>query len=294
MPKHAERIECAAHAKLNLALNIIPERSDRGYFKVDFLNISISLHDTVHITRLKDHTVLVNEPVVDGGENIAFEAARLMFRRFGLPGGVSIEITKRIPPRAGLGGGSSDAAAVMRGIMKLHGIRTSHRERMELAEAIGMDVCYCITGGLCRIGGIGNVVERIDAPFFPVHLLVAVPAQKKPSTGWAYSLLRTDEMGKNRASTGELIREMRSTDKKNIARFLHNDFERPIASAFPVVGEMKNLMKKHGALNTLLAGSGLSVFGVFDDEETCRSAQKNISAFDVLCFAAHTVDNSDS
>lgn len=294
MVEHAEQIECTAYAKLNLALNIIPERGDRGYFKVDFLNTSISLHDTVHITRLEEHTVLVNEPVVDSGENIALQAARLMFRRFGLEGGVSIDITKRIPPRAGLGGGSSDAAAVMRGIMKLYGIRTSHAERIELAEAMGMDVCYCITGGLCRIGGIGNVVELIDAPFFPIHLLVAVPAQKKPSTGWAYSLLRAGVMGKNLSSTGELIREMRSADKKNIARFLHNDFEWPIAHAFPVVSEIKNLMKKHGALNTLLAGSGLSVFGIFDDEETCRKAQKQISALDFLCFAAHTVDNRDS
>jgi len=294
MQEHAEQIEFAAHAKLNLSLNVLPERGEHGYYIVDFLNTSISLHDTVRVTLIEDHTVLINEPMVDGGKNIALSAARLMFHRFGLPGGVSIEITKRIPPRAGLGGGSSDAAAVMRGIMKLHGISTSHAERMELAEAIGMDVCYCITGGLCRIGEIGNVVEKIDAPFFPIHLLVAVPAQQKPSTGWAYSLLRTDEIGKNRASTGALIREMRSADKKNIARFLHNDFERPMARAFPIVGEMKNLMKRHGALNTLLAGSGLSVFGIFDDEETCLSAQKRISSPDFLCFAARTVDNSFS
>jgi 4-diphosphocytidyl-2-C-methyl-D-erythritol kinase len=294
MRNHAGYVECDAHAKLNLALNIIPERSDRGYFNVDFLNISISLHDTVRITPLRERKFLINDPVVDGGENIALKAARLVFQHYGLSGGISIDITKRIPPRSGLGGGSSDAAAVMRGIMKLHGIESSHGERIELAQNIGMDVCYCITGGLCKIGGIGNVVERVHASFFPIHLLVAVPAKKKPSTGWAYSLLREEEIGKNRGSTLHLIREMQLKNVKNIAHYLHNDFEKPVSRAFPVIRELKDLMKAHGALNSLLAGSGLGVFGIFFDEKTCRKAEKTISDLDYFCVPAHTVQNDES
>ncbi len=294
MSNHAWYVECNAHAKLNLALNIIPERSDRGYFKVDFLNTSISLHDTVRITPLREREFLINEPVVDGGENIALEAARLVFQHYELSGGVSIDVTKRIPPRSGLGGGSSDAAAVMRGIMKLHGIKSSHAERMRLAQTVGMDVCYCITGGLCRIGGIGNVVERVHASFFPIHLLVAVPAQKKPSTGWAYSLLREEEIGNNRESTVHLIREMQLKNIKNIAHYLHNDFEKPVSQSFPVIRELKDLMKAHGALNALLAGSGLGVFGIFADEKTCRKVEKKISDLDYFCVPARTVQNDES
>jgi 4-diphosphocytidyl-2-C-methyl-D-erythritol kinase len=137
-----ENMILTAHAKINLSLNLFPQRGKGGYFKVRFLNTQVTLSDTVIISKTADKSILINEPRIDESENIAYRAAQLMFRHFNLSGGVSISIKKRIPLKAGLGGGSCDAGAVINGISKLFGLDISESQKISLAEKLGMDVCY--------------------------------------------------------------------------------------------------------------------------------------------------------
>lgn len=288
-----ENISLKAHAKLNLSLNILPEIGEGGYYRVKFLNTSISIFDSVTIRRLKKQVVRINEMRIDNAENIAYRAARIMFDKFDLPGGVSINIVKAIPARAGLGGGSTDAAAVINGLSTLFNLRFGNEERLALAVKIGMDVCYCVTGGLCEIGGVGEAVKRLPLNPPDLHLLIATPSVKKPSTSWAYSTIKSGEIGKCTGKMDNLIRAIREKNPYKIASNVHNDFEKPVQRDYPVTGDLKKLMIKNGAMNTLLAGSGLSVFGIFKKEQDIIASKLELEKNNVECRVARTVDNRE-
>ncbi|HEB31372.1 MAG TPA: 4-(cytidine 5'-diphospho)-2-C-methyl-D-erythritol kinase [Spirochaetes bacterium] len=286
-----ENISLKAHAKLNLSLNILPELGKGGYYRVKFLNTGISIFDSVTIHRLKRQIVRINEIRIDNEENIAYRAAKLMFDKFDLPGGVSIDITKSIPARAGLGGGSTDAAAVINGFSTLFDLRLGNAERLALARKIGMDVCYCVTGGLCEIGGVGETVKRLPLKPPDLHLLIATPHVKKPSTSWAYSTIKSGETGKYTEKMDNLIRAIREKNPYKIVSNIHNDFEKPVQRDYPVTGDLKKLMIENGAMNALLAGSGLSVFGIFKKEQDIIASKRELEKNNVECRIARTVDD---
>jgi len=158
-----------AYAKINLSLNLFPQRGEGGYYRVRFLNTQVSLSDTVIISKTPDKSILINEPRIDERENIAYRAAKLMFAHFDLPGGVSIAIKKHIPLKAGLGGGSCDAGAVINGIVNLFGLDISISEKLILVKELGMDVCYCAVGGLCKVCHkfVDNRFRRQRAMYLP-------------------------------------------------------------------------------------------------------------------------------
>ncbi len=280
-----------AYAKLNLSLNLLPELGERGYYNVQFINTQISLSDTVNISKLKQKSILINVPEITRDKNIAYRAARLLFDSCRLPGGISINILKKIPLRAGLGGGSCDAACVINGLEKLFDLNLARDRKLLFAKELGMDVCYCIIGGLCRIGGVGDVVQRLQYKMPVLNLLIATPNIKKPSTAWAYSVVNERDIGKNAEKIEQLIDAIRKRDIELIASNMHNDFEKPIQRYYPVTEEIKETMLKNGALNTLLAGSGLSVFGIFKDMEYIFKAKSNLEKRGFDCYIAQTIDN---
>jgi 4-diphosphocytidyl-2-C-methyl-D-erythritol kinase len=286
-----EDISLKAHAKLNLSLNILPELGEGGYFRVRFLNTGISIFDSVTIRRFDRQVVRINEMRIDNEENIAYKAAKLMFDKYDLPGGVSIDITKSIPARAGLGSGSTDAAAVINGLSVLFGLRIGDDDRLALARKIGMDVCYCVTGGLCEIGGVGETVNKLSLKPPDLHLLIATPPVKKPSTSWAYSTIKSGETGKCTEKMDNLIRAIREKNPYKIASNIHNDFEKPVQRDYPVTGDLKKLMIKNGAMNALLAGSGLSVFGIFKEEKDIIASKLELEKNNIECCIARTVDD---
>lgn len=287
-----DRVALKAYAKLNLSLNILPERGERGYYRVQFLNTQVSLYDSVSIHKLKRKSILINEPTIDNEKNIAYKAAKLMFDTFDLTDGLSIKISKCIPARAGLGGGSSDAAAVMNGLSVLFSLSLNEDKRISMAKKIGMDVCYCITGGLCRIGGIGDSVQRLPCRLPVLSLLIATPHVKKPSTGWAYSKIDVRKTGKYLKKLKNLIKGIEKQDLKEISSNIHNDFEKPIQRHYPVTKQLKDGMIKYGALNAMLAGSGLSVFGIFKNDQDILRAKTELERNGAACCIVHTVDGS--
>ena len=280
-----DRIRLEARAKLNLSLNVLPETGQHGYYRVLFLNVQAALADSVELERLPEPGFAINAESVDGKENIALKAARLMFVEYGLPGGLAITLEKAIPSRAGLGGGSSDAAAVINGINDLFGLSLALEQRVRLAQGLGMDVCYCVVGGVCTVEGVGDVITPHPYPSPALDLLIATPPVRKPSTAWAYSVLDPSSIGRSLAKLDGLMEGIRERDPVGIARGLHNDFQAPVERHYPVTREIRERMRVKGALGVILAGSGLSVFGIFESEGACRSVKEELEGEGVECSA---------
>jgi 4-diphosphocytidyl-2-C-methyl-D-erythritol kinase len=282
------RNSLVARAKLNLSLNVFPERGERGYYRVRFLNTQLLLADTVEVRKTGEPTLLVNNRQVDGGENIALRAARLMFETYGLPGGLAIRLRKRVPPRAGLGGGSADAAAVINGVERLFGLSLKLEEKIGLGKELGMDVCYCVAGGLAVVEGIGDVIRPLRLPAPELNILVATPAERKSSTAWAYSILDPASIGNAEKKLDLLIEGISRGSPREIARGIHNDFQEPIERRFPVTRAVRECLLGHGALNAMLAGSGLSVFGIFERAAGMRRAKRELAAKGIECRCTKT------
>ena len=284
-----DSITVQSPAKLNLSLNLIPPRDSNGFFRVLFLNTAVTLYDTVRISRTEEKTVRIDETEIEHSENIARTAARLILDRFDPPSGVSITIEKNIPLRAGLGGGSADAAAVINGMDTLFGLEMEPSEKLEIARRLGMDVCYCVIGGLCRVEGTGERVQNTGFTLPALDLLVATPAERKPSTEWAYSLIDDRYTGLALGKFDLLLDAVSRSDKRGIAFNLHNDFERPVSACYPWLGQIAERMRRLGARKTLLAGSGLSLIGVFETRDEARLASERLFSADLFCAAVRTL-----
>jgi len=280
-----------AYAKLNLSLNLIPGRDAGGFFNVRFINTLVSLYDRVSISKNDSGIISVEQfPPMETRENIAYRAAEEMFRSYRLEGGIRIKIVKRIPVRAGLGGGSCDAASVISGIERLYALSLTDKEKISMARKLGMDVCYCVVGGICRITGAGDGITPIPSARLKIkNILIAVPDEKKPSTAWAYSVVDEKEIGKNMQKYERLLEGLNKADVALVAENIWNDFERPVSRHYPVVVEIKKLMLENGALNATLAGSGLSVFGIFPDKKSLKNAGRRLEKTGIRCFDVSTV-----
>ncbi len=277
-----------AYAKLNLSLNLFPELTDRGYYRVLFINTQATLHDDV-IIRQSTEGIIINDIFIDGTANLALSAAQSVIKRYQISGGIRIDIKKHIPVRAGLGGGSADAAAVINGLSLLFGLDMSMEDRTALAGKLGMDVCYCVVGGLCSVEGGGDRVIKLLFETPAIDILIAVPPETKPSTAWAYSILKKEEMGKGREKVPVLLDALAQRDIPAIARNLHNDFQGPIERHYPVTGLLRKKMLESGALGALLAGSGLAVFGIFDNPAAMKDARAELEKEGARCIATHTL-----
>jgi 4-diphosphocytidyl-2-C-methyl-D-erythritol kinase len=267
-----KNIKLRAPAKLNLSLNLLPRRGGRGFFQVRFINVQIELHDLVALSTSPGGSGVTLNGEQAPGDDLACRATVLVADSYGIRERIHIGLEKRIPVRAGLGGGSADAAAVINGMDALFSLGIPDRERVSLAGRLGMDVCYCVIGGLCAVGGIGDRVKRLSPSPPPLDLLIAIPRARKPSTAWAYRTVDPAGIGKELEKIDELLLGVRTGDAERIAVNLHNDFEPSVGAHFPLVRRLKRGLLDRGALGALLAGSGLSVFGVFPGREAMGEA----------------------
>ncbi len=266
-----KRVNILAPAKINLYLYVLHRRND-GYHEIASLMVPVSLFDLVSISQ-KQRGIEVscdgNFKVPEGEQNIAFRAAELFFRHYPLSGGVKIEIDKNIPVSSGLGGGSSDAAAVLKGLSLLFLGEMRTGDLMGLAAKIGSDVPFFIFPGPSIVAGRG---ERVRTVRFGMrfHVLIVKP-DVSVSTRVAYNML---ERG------GEpVVFDCPQPDMVNslgdLEGFLHNDFEDVIFQRYPELGGVKERLLALGAGAALLSGSGSSVFGLYERKEDGERAQKD-------------------
>lgn len=264
-----------APAKVNLYLRITGRRDD-GYHLLDTLMVPISLGDDVEISRVdgppKSVTVHADAAHVPlGEENTACRAARAFQERTGRDEPVAITIRKRIPIGAGLGGGSTDAAAVLRGLNDLLGAGLSTEDLMAAALSVGADVPFFIRCEAARARGIGE--ELSPAGPLPRLAMVVLFPNLPVSTAWAYRNFRfklTKSSNKN-----NLIKKLDTPHE--VAQVMVNDLETVTIGRYPRIARLKERLDREGAMGSLMSGSGSAVFGVFADE---ADAERAFAGFD--------------
>lgn len=249
-----------APAKINLCLHVLGRRPD-GYHELAMAMQPVSLVDDVVITVGRARGVRVScagVGLADGEENIAARAAALILAESGADVGVDVDIVKRIPVAAGLGGGSSDAAAVLLGLNEMLGLKLTGRELRALGGRLGADVPFFVEGGAAWATGIGTRLEPLGDLPDVAYLLV------NPGIGVSTaSVYKSLELTKG----GQLANLPRFSvvTRDDLCRSLHNDLERVVLTRHPEIADIKRTLVAYGALGALMSGSGATVFGVFED-----------------------------
>lgn len=263
-----EQIRLHSRAKINLALNVLEKRPEDGYHYVDMVMIPVSLADTVTLSTADTISVTCSPDIAGPMErNLAYRAAGLLRESTGYPGGAAIHIEKLIPVAGGLAGGSTNAAAVLKGLNQLWGTGLSERELLGLAIHLGSDVPFFIPERSARVQGIGERLEPV-AVSHPLWFVLATPAVAK-STGNVYRLF--DELEHvDRPDVGAMVGALAAGDIGAVAAQLGNVFESVMLPRHPEIGACKQYMLQQGALGALMSGAGPTVFGLVPDEETGR------------------------
>jgi 4-diphosphocytidyl-2-C-methyl-D-erythritol kinase len=285
-------LETKAYAKVNLHLEILNRRTD-GYHNIFTLMASVDLFDLLKLTNIKlhdEHERVVVDIVPSGGEfaglisgiptedNIISRAVRAYFRDIGTSGDVTISIEKNIPAGAGLGGGSSDAAAVLR-LLNDYVKKMSDNELMCTASSVGADVPFCVRGGYAICEGIGDRVENIDGGINCWALIANNDIHV--DTGKAYNALgrqlEYDLNLKEMARMKELMRKaLKTGDLKQLWPHLKNDFEHVVFEEYPEIKMSKDLISEYNPNAVFMTGSGSSVVGLFEDYNTAKSADTKL------------------
>lgn len=259
-----------AYAKINLGLDVLRRRAD-GYHEVKMIMQSIGLNDELTLEKTPNGiTVTTDSAELSCGEdNLVCKAAKLMFETYDIPGGVHIHLQKNIPISAGMAGGSTDAAAVMKGISRLYDLEVPLSRLMELGVSIGADVPYCILGGTALAEGIGEKLTPLNpAPDF--YLVVAKP-DISVSTKFVYQNLDVEGIVRHPDIDG-MVRAIESGSLQGVLDRMGNVLERVTIPAYPVIDSLKRRMRELNAINSLMSGSGPTVFGIFLTEQAAEFA----------------------
>lgn len=266
-------MEISSPAKINLFLQVTGIRPD-GYHELNTLMCGIGIRDHIRLDFDAAETSVscAHPDVPEDSFNTAFKAARLYFETAGIKGGVSIRIEKKIPVGAGLGGGSSNAAAVLKGLNARFGNRFSGKELMAMGRRIGADVCFFISGRPALAAGIGDVLTPFDrlAAFPLVVVYPSIPVSTA-EVYKRYNLGLTKIEKKPKKSIFEL------NWKKTDSVCLHNDLEEAGFSICPESRRAKEALLRHEAAAALMSGSGSAVFGLYNTLENAGKAYAALS-----------------
>ena len=267
---HPAAISFLAPAKLNISLEVFGIRPD-GYHEIRSVMVPVSLYDEVTVEAIPEGIfVECDAPDVPTDEaNTCHRAASLFREGPGLPGGVRIRIKKGIPSQAGLGGGSSDAAATLKGLCSVTGRVPPQADLLAMAARVGADVPFFTLGSAALVEGFGEIVTPIPWKV-PFHAVIVLPAFGL-STREGYERLRRGPM---EAPPKGGIPSFR--DLSGLAAIVRNDFEEAWAPVRPEIGRIKGELLAAGALAAGLSGSGSAVFGLFASGEGASEANRRI------------------
>ena len=266
-------ISLKALAKINLGLDVVRRRED-GYHEVRMIMQTIQLYDRLDIKRTQEPGIQIQTnlsflPVNEN--NLISKAAKLLMDEFSITDGVSVKLDKRIPVAAGMAGGSTDAAAMLIGVNRLFSLGLTKRQLMERGVQIGADVPYCIMRGTALAEGIGEALSPLP-PMVKCPVLIAKPSISV-STKFVYQNLKLDDTTIH-PDIDRLIDDIKAKNLHDIAAHMGNVLETVTIPNYPVIDEIKKHMLSNGAVGAMMSGSGPTVFGLFDDEDTAKKAYK--------------------
>jgi 4-diphosphocytidyl-2-C-methyl-D-erythritol kinase len=279
-----------APAKINLSLDVLRKRED-GFHEVEMIMTMIDLADRIDLTHLEEDRIAISSQsrfVPNDDRNLAYKAAALLKKRLNIKRGVSICIDKQIPVAAGLAGGSSDAAATLRGLNKLWGLGLTLDELAELGAEIGSDVSFCVYGGTALATGRGEIIKHIEAPP-PCWVILAKPSLGV-STADVYGHLKLDKI--NHPNVDQMIQAIHEKDYNAICYSLGNVLENVTLNRYPEVKQLKNQMKRFGADGVLMSGSGPTVFGLTQHESRMQRIYNGLRGFCNQVYAVRILGDS--
>lgn len=264
-----------ANAKINLGLFITEKRSD-GFHNLESIFLPIPVADVLEIISTDDPSFSFQTvgTTIDGKseENLCVKAYHLLKQDFNIPGFKSC-LLKNIPIGAGLGGGSSDAVQMMKAIRDHFKLEISDELLLKYAAQLGSDCPFFVRNEPAFISGRGDIIEAMNIELKGIHLVVVHPGIHV-STQEAYAMIVPSTPAFD-------LRKIASLDRKEWQRFIRNDFEAPMISQFPIIGNIKKGLIEHGAFYASMSGSGSAVYGLFEEEKQldhlwpeyfCRSA----------------------
>ena len=273
-------INLKAYAKINLGLDVVRKRED-GYHEVRMIMQTINLYDKLNLTRTKNPSISMDTNLhflPTDENNLVFKAASLLKNECNIQEGVHINLEKKIPVAAGMAGGSSDAATTLYGMNILFNLKLSKKELMDFAVRLGADVPYCIMRGTALSEGIGEILTPL--PAFPqCHVLIVKPPINV-STKYVYENLRLAD-GIEHPDIDGIIRGIEQKDLHGAARLFGNVLEGVTEKEYPIISQIKATMLELGALNSLMSGSGPTVFGLFEDRREAEKAFYHFKTSDI-------------
>jgi 4-diphosphocytidyl-2-C-methyl-D-erythritol kinase len=272
-----------ADAKINLSLDVLNRRED-GYHEVSMIMQEIDLFDEVQIeaagkTRAAEPSIILNvlgnQNIPSDETNTAYKAAKILMEKYSISENIKVDIIKHIPQEAGMAGGSTDAAAVIRGINEIFNLGMTLQEMFEVGKKIGADVPYCIMGGTALAEGIGEQLTALKN-FSGVNIIIAKP-YFGISTQYVYKNLDLNNLGK-RPDNKELIKYIENGDISGLAKNMSNVMETVTAKRYKEIKEIENILIENGAAGSIMTGSGTTVFGIFENYEAAQKAYNSIKS----------------
>lgn len=278
-----------ANAKINLTLDILGKRED-GYHEVSMIMQSIDLFDTLTFTEIEEGIILHGdvEGVEKPQDNLIYKAAKLFLDTYEIKSGVEINLIKRIPVAAGLAGGSTDAAAVFRGLNALFEMNLGIQSMCKMAEKLGSDISFCLLGGTMLATGRGEILQEIAA--MPTVDMVLVKPKFAVSTPWVYKNYHKVENKVVHPNNKLMRKALLKKDVQEICNNLGNVLEMVTIPEYPEIKTIKETFCNYGAKAAMMSGSGPTVFAIVENNKLAKEiASKMQQDFDADIFVVKTV-----
>lgn len=271
----SDTLQLKAYAKINLGLDVVGRRED-GYHEVRMIMQTIKLFDKLTFRLLDEDEIKLKTNLgflsVDEN-NLVYKAIKILKDTYDVKKGMEVDLFKVIPVAAGMAGGSTDCATALFGASKMFELNLSQKELMDLGVKLGADVPYCVMRGTALSEGIGELLTPLS-PMPDCTILIAKPPVFV-STKTVYQNLDAKDSYEHPDIDG-MVNAIKAKDLRGIADRLGNVLETVTISEYPVIEEIKDYMKKNGALNAMMSGSGPTVFGIFEDEERAKAAKEEL------------------
>ncbi|MWC31131.1 4-(cytidine 5'-diphospho)-2-C-methyl-D-erythritol kinase [Paenibacillus sp. MMS18-CY102] len=267
-----------APAKINLLLDVLHKRED-GFHEVEMIMTMVDLADRLEMEELQRDQIIISSQagyIPLDEKNLAFQAAKLIKDRYDVRKGVYIHLDKKIPVAAGLAGGSSDAAAALRGLNRLWGLGISDQELCVLGAELGSDVPFCVTGGTALATGRGERLEQIDNP--PQCWVVLAKPPINVSTADVYGRFKAAELTEH-PSMKDMLSAISRGSFNDMCSSLGNVLEKVTLKHYPEVLQLKESMQRLGAEGVLMSGSGPTVFGLVSKEAKLARIYNGLRGF---------------
>lgn len=272
-----DRLDLNALGKINLGLDVLGKR-ENGYHDVRMVMQSVYVYDRISVEKKREAGIELSTnlgylPVNEN--NLAYKAAKLLMDEFSIREGVRIHLEKHIPVAAGMAGGSSDGAAILHGLNRMFELGLSKEDLMKRGVELGADVPYCIMRGTALAEGIGEILTPL--PKIPKCFALIAKPPIIVSTKTVYEKLDALEIVDHPDIDG-IIAGLEEGNLEQICACMGNVLEKVTIEDYPVIEEIKKLMKENGAINAMMSGSGPTVFGIYKERKEAKAAGDKIRA----------------